>query len=330
MVSTRRSRNVVEDSNALTLRSRTIDVESRHRTSTDGSHDNAETETPRKRGKMGSNLNEDADGAKTTSPAGEGLLTVIRPTADADESTSPTAAAPSPGPGSKDDIMEATGPSKRLDTLSKDSADHIHSGTVRGTHGIHKRFLSEEPEADMDKDSDHFAVALEDEMENAQAEKSDSAADASDDQGAPETFATNLKQTLPYTLAAKGSKPKKRKLAKSAPEDVDREMLPPVPNSQPDRPSGSGDSISPPASETVAAPRRPTNTARSASKEAKDVRKDGVIYRTISGKGMRGQMSSWLPTKVSQESRRIKDNLLVRKRVQEVCHGRRVKFVTSR
>lgn len=333
MVSTRRSSNVVEDSNALTLRSRTIDVESRHRTRSDGSYDNAETETPRKRRKIRPDLNEDAIDTKTTSAAGDALPTVIRLKADADEGpASPTAATANPESGTTGGDMENTGPSDQLDATSTQSADNTHSGLLDRLHGLHKRFLSGEPQENIEEDGNPLAVAMEDEMTNAQAERSDSAADASDDDDGPETFATNLKQTFPHvSLTAKTPKPKKRKLAKPAQENIDRETSPPMPATQTQLSgpsSGDAKSTPSPPPEAVAAPPRPTRTAPSAPKKVKDVRKDGVIYRTISSDhGTQGGTSAWLPAKVSQESRRIKENLLVRKRVQNVYHRRPVKFV---
>jgi hypothetical protein len=334
MVSTRRSGGVVEDINGLSLRSRTIDVESRHQNSANAPHEKGGSGTPRKRRKIAAKLDEDADDAKTNSPGDDRLVAVMRPEANAGEepANSPTAAAASPELGSVEGDVEGTGPSKQLDAAMFPAAEPIPAEIVDEAHRIHKRFRSGEPESDMGNELGSTAVATESTLADAQASVPDSSAGASDDEDAPEMFSTNVKQTLPFTPATKEPKLKKRKPAKSALKDVDYEESPSASTSQPEKLSGDGDDPMPlPVSDVLPPPKKLTKGAATPSlKRKKDIMKDGVIYRTVSSEGMRGQTSPWLPAKASQESRRIKDRLLVRKRVQEVNHGRCVKFVTSR
>ncbi len=85
MVSTRRSGDFIEDSNALTLRSRTIDIESRHPNSASASHAPGERGTPRKRRKVGGEHDEHANEVKTQSPGQEGPVATAGSRADTGE-----------------------------------------------------------------------------------------------------------------------------------------------------------------------------------------------------------------------------------------------------
>ena len=331
MVSTRRSGDFIEDSNALTLRSRTIDIESRHPNSASASHAPGERGTPRKRRKVGGEHDEHANEVKTQSPGQEGPVATAGSRADTGEETpsAPVTAAMNSMPVAVGDDVEATGSSEHVDRATPPEPGP--AGELDGARRIHKRFRSEEPESDMGNELDSTAVVTESKPVNAQASLRDSSTDASDDEGAPETFRTDVEQTLPFPPTAKEPKRKKRKPTKSTPKDADHGGSPPLSSPQAEIPSDAlDDQVSLPIPDALPTSRREAKARRSAPKRPKDFKKDGVIYRTVASDGMRGQTSTWLPAKASQESRRIKDGLLVRKRVQEVWHGRRVRFVTSR
>jgi hypothetical protein len=321
MVSTRRSNGIVEDANALTLRSRTIDVESRH---SNNSHELAGHETPRKRRKTGAPPVEDA-GEKMAgdSPMDEGLLTVLRPKESGGEESQSSPTVPSPASRSfvKEDAVEAS-------TLPGNQSP---PESLNGGHGVYKRFESEEHDAAAGKDPDFIPLVTQNDSADAQAKAHNVPRDASDDESAPETFSVNFKQRLPFAAASKEPRSGGVKPRSSAPLNFGRKGSAPTFAAQSDRSDKvRDDELSSPPAEDISTSKRPTKVNRPALKKVKDVTKDGVTYRTVSAEGLRGQTSPWLPAKAITASKELKERLLVRKRVQNVSNGRPSKFATGR
>jgi hypothetical protein len=330
MVSTRRSIDAVEDTNGLSLRSRTVDVDFRHSNNSQGSHDQGELETPRKRRRIGANPDDNADDAKVKSRGEETAVTVLRPKDNADGepgSSQNSPAVPNYATLVKESAVEINDIGKQLDATSRVSTP----GAADVVHSFHKRFQSEDLELNADKDSDLITLVTEDGSPKGQAEAPYTPNYASDDEGAPETFSANVKQSVPFTPAFKEPKSKKPKIKRPGLPDV----VPKEPGltltSQVGKLGGNGNDQSPfPAAEALSRSKSHQIPDAPTSKRIKDTTKDGIPYRTISRQGLRGQTSAWLPAKVSLESRKRKDRLLVRKRVQEVNIGHRPKFVVSR
>jgi hypothetical protein len=330
MVSTRRSIDAVEDTNALSLRSRAVEVDFRRSNNSQGSHDQAEYETPRKRRRIGANPDDSADDAKVKS-RGEGTaLTVLRPKDNADGepgSSQNSPVVPSSATLAKESAVEINDIGKQLDAASRVSTP----GAADVVHSFHKRFQSEDLELNPDKNSDLIILVSEDISVKGQAEAPYTPNYASDDEGAPEIFRANVKQSLSFTPAFKEPKSKKPKSKRSALPDVVPEEPGLTLTSQVGKLGGNGNDQLPfPAAEALSRSKSHRIPDAPSSKRIKDITKDGITYRTLSRQGLRGQTSAWLPAKGSLESRKRKDKLLKRKRVQEVNISHRPKFVLSR
>lgn len=318
----RRSSDISNDANSLTLRSRNIDVEFRHQEKLQGSREHSKQATPRKRRKIGSETGPDANGGASDPPRNSEHLTVLRPKAGADEeSRSPalngfTASKSSP----KEDAIGTREPGKQLDTRYQGS-----SGAAESGRGVHKRFSSEDPAVDARNPAEGPTDEVESELANVQADVEGGSSDDSGDDGAPKTISAKVKQTLPFMLGSKGPKPKKPKTQNSASVDVG-------PENSAITTGGNGTTnndsqLSLPIKDALPMRKRARNADDIASRKVKDIIKDGITYRTVSAEGLRSHTSDLLPAKANPGSLKLKERLLVRKRVQDFHHGRRRKFV---
>jgi hypothetical protein len=317
MVSTRRSSGVVEDGNALTLRSRTIDLESRHAKSSEGSH-HPDDEPPRKRPRVARKLDDGSADPSSNLPdeAGVSMVSRTKDSAEAEPEALPNGSA-----GNTQVLQEREGNVHHVVDLGDPQRQNILRETI-DVERTHRRFQSDDPEA-------KIASSLVDEngVGKAQLDPEHEISHAGDDEAAPETLSTNVKQFLPFARASRSSKSKR---ARSSTSNRTQKTPAPAPLSE-SRSSDDGLEHSSPAAEAE----RPPTTGRrlrvvASPRRTKDIVKDGVVYRTVSSEGLRGHTSPWLPAKASTESRKLKERLLVRKRVQEFYGGRRLKFVTNR
>ena len=327
------SGDAVEDLNVLSLPSRTIDVESRHpELSPQSVH--GKFETPRKRRKIAAESAESMDDAKSNSPREDCLPTALRSegSAGAESRPSPTNIdLPSSASLADDGAIGAVDASEQLDAALPLPISESPSGVAEGRRAVHKRFRSQSPESETGKDSNANILAGERESANVQVELDDNPDVASDDDGVPETLSTNYKRSLPLAPTSKPPKSKKPKLKTSAPEDVKHEEPMSRPISDDDNLKADSDKILPFTEPEVTSIMQSKPKANlPAAKRAKDITKDGITYRTMPSEGLRGGTSPWLPAKASPESRKIKERLLVRKRIQEVNIGRRPRFVVNR
>ncbi len=328
MVSTRASSDIVEDSNALSLRSRTIDVESRHPNNSRKSHGSSEHGTPTKRRRVGAKSDSYGDDTESNIPTEQALPTVLRPKDTADEepgSSTTSTAVPSSV------LLVREGDSDQLDAPPMRSAYRSVSRVAGGGHGVHKRFESQKIRSNFAKDSDLAASDTANGSTNAQVEGHNTSNDASDDEDVPETLRTNARQSIPFTPATKESKSKKARRRNSALQHVvQEESASPLINPVGNLNSNNQNQLSFPGSEALPPRKRKHDAAVPASlKRAKDITKNSVTYRFVSSEDLRGQTSSRLPCKTDTESRRRRERLLVRKRVQEVNIGQRPKFVIN-
>ncbi|ERF68219.1 hypothetical protein EPUS_08656 [Endocarpon pusillum Z07020] len=327
------SGDAVEDLNVLSLRSRTIDVDSRH-PELSPHFQHGESEALRKQLEIAAESTNSMDDAKSNSPREDCLPTVLRPegSAGAESRPSPTdIELPSSASLAENGAIGAVDASKQLDSAQPLPIRESTSGVAEGRRAVHKRFRSESPESEIGEDSKGTILAGERESANAQLELDDNPDAASDDDGVPETLSTNYKQSLPHAPTPKPPKSKKPKLKTAAPEAIKHEK--PVSSLIPHNgnlKAGSDKRLPFTEPKVTSIAQRKSRSNRPASKRAKDITKDGITYRTISSEGLRGETSPWLPAKASPESRTIKERLLVRKRVQEVNIGRRPRFVVSR
>lgn len=330
MVSTRRSGGAVEDLNVLSLRSRTIDVESRHpELSPQSQH--IKHETPLKRRKIAAESLKSMDLAKSTSPMEENQATALRleGSADAESSSPPTDIfLPSSVSLVEDGAMGSADARAQLDPAPSLPISENSSEVAKGRRTVHKRFRSESPESETGEDLTATTQAGERESPDVQLELDDDLDAASGDDGVPETLSTTYKRSLPYAPTTKPPKSKKSKLKTSVPEDFEQQKpVSDLMSNNGNLKDGSDKHL--PLEQPVVAStsQKKAKLDRPSSKKVRDINKDGITYRTISSKGLRGETSPWLPAKASPESRKIKERLLVRKRVQEVNIGRRPRFV---
>lgn len=325
--------DAVEGLNVLSLRSRTIDVESRHPELSPQS-ERGKLETLRKRRRIAAESADSMDDAKSNSLREDCLPTVLRPesSADAESRPSPTNVdLPSSASLAENGAIGAVDASNQLDSAQPLPICESTSGVAEGRRAVHKRFRSESPESEIGEDPKGTILVGERESANAQPELDDNPDAASDDDGVPETLSTNDKRSLPHAPISKPPKPKKPKLKTSAPEDIKHEKQMSRLISDDGNLTAGGDKFLPlPEPKVTSIAQRKSRANLPASKRAKDITKDGITYRTISSEGLRGETSPWLPAKASPESRKIKERLLLRKRVQEVNIGRRPRFVVSR
>ncbi|KAF7505182.1 hypothetical protein GJ744_001172 [Endocarpon pusillum] len=327
------SGDAVEDLNALSLRSRTIDVKSRHPELSPHSQHGG-FEGLRKGRKTAAESADSMDDAASGSPREDCLPTVLRPegSAAAESRPSPTNIdLPSSLLLAEKGAIGAVDASKQLDSAQPLPICESTSGVAEGPRAVHKRFRSESPDSEIGEDSKGIILAGERESANAQLESDDNPDAASDDDGVPETFSTSYKRSLPHAPTSKPPKSKKPKLKTTAPEEIKHEKpMSSLISLNGNLKAGSDKRLPFTEPKVTSVAQRESRANRPASKKAKDITKDGITYRMISSEGLRGETSPWLPAKASPESQKIKERLLVRKRVQEVNIGRRPRFVVSR
>jgi hypothetical protein len=234
-------------------------------------------------------------------------------------------------------------PETRLSVESESAADKASLSNLSRTQADRQGRLDE------DEDGDG-------------AEGGDSDGDSNDD--APEAFGLSEKSSLPFAPGARDHKTrsKRSKRRRIGQEDLNLQPEESVLATTAEIHLGTScdrnveDHASIPTTEAEThhkeskqptAP-RPSSTSSSRMTKSKvaprptkqimkDIHKDGVIYRpTFSvsgGQDLRGQTSSkWLPAKASGQSMRLKQSLLVRKRIQQPGaggRGRRSRFVTT-
>lgn len=333
IMSERRSSNAIEDPNVLALRSRTIDVALRHSDKSSRSDDHDEQVIPRKRQRTEAKQGAVVDDLESKPTTEKTVLTVLGPKDNTNGETAlssgdsgvPSSVSLPEGPAPED-----TEASKQQEITLELSAHQSPPEVVKASHRAHKHFQSEEPEADTGKESDPAIPTVGDDITTVQSGTQGVPNDVSDDEDAPETFSTNVKQALPFPSIERQLKFKKRRPRNSAPEDVrpqeSRSAVTPLVSNV-----GGADNnqLSTPEAKALTASKRPRNIDAPATKKVKDFVKDGVTYRSVSGEGLRGHTSPWLPAKASTESMTCKERLLVRKRVQKVNIGQRQKFVVS-
>lgn len=336
-MSERLSSTVIEDPNVLALRSRIIDIKSRHSDQSRESIDHDEHGTPRKRQRTETKPDDVVDGLKSKSATEENVLTVLGPKENTDGETGlsyenpaiPSSVFLSEGPAPED--VKA---SKQQERVSELSAHQDSPVVVDADQRIHKRFQSKEPESNIiGKESDPAIPMAEDGIITAQTKTQEVSNNVSDDEEVPDTFSTNVKQTLLFPQTSKQPRSKRRRPRSPISEDVhpqgSRSTETPLESNVGGGGGDDDNQLSIPGAKAIAARKRPRNIDTAAIKKVKDFVKDGVIYRSVSGEGLRGQTTPWLPAKASPESRNCKERLLVRKRVQAVNLGQRRKFVVK-
>lgn len=335
MVSTRRSGDAIEDLNALTLRSRTIDVDLRHPNDSHTSHDHGEHVTARKGRKVRKVSDNSANNKKSTPSGEEALHEVLSPNENAGEEPSSSVGSIAV-PSSASVVEEGTTnvevaiSSKQLGTAPPLPVHGSPLVVADGVHGVHKRFRSDDHESVTNTGPVSPDPNAEDDPAKAQVEACIPSENVSDDEGAPEIFRTNVRQSLPFTAAAKARKYKKPKPRTSATLDVDHEDSACTSVSQVKTSNGNNDNqLSLTVSKAPTPSKWQLKADRPGSKRVKDITKDGITYRTVSAEALQGQTSPWLPAKASPESRKLKERLLVRKRVQDFNIGPRRKFIIS-
>lgn len=328
MVSTRRSSDVPEESHELSLRSRTVDVELRHSNNSQTVNGHDEYQTPRKRRKVGAGSDKSAD-LEGDSSREDAFVNILRPERNAEEVPgSPPTSIAAPSALILEDVTIVEDP-EVVDAAPWTTTSKSHQGIVERGNATHKRFQSEEFESDIGKYTDLTAITTGFDATNAQTEVHNVSDDAADDEDAPETLSTNLTQSLPFSPAPKQTKSKKTKPRTPAPLNMPQEEPVPTSTNEDTLLNGRNDlKLSPLGSEAHQRPKRHYMVDAPASKRVKDIIKDGVTYRTVSREGLRST-SAWLPAKASQESKKRKEGLLVRKRVQKVNIGQRSKFIVS-
>lgn len=329
MVLARCSSETVQDENALTLRSCGKAEDTHH----SGDSKAAKDLGGQKISTTGRGIGPDdsANDAKINNLGNTVLLTVLRQKDNADEergSSSTSTAVASSTPLAQEHGVEAVHSSKQLD------AALAHRDPPQGTDdrcGVHKRFRSEESHQSIGQNSGIAASMTEEFSSNAQTGLQTSPDDTSDDDGAPETISTSVKQKLPFTPASTRPRSKKAKPSGFKPVDGDQEDHASASTPQAKDIAENEIKLLNPVGKAIAISKRQRSTAVAPpSKRIRDVTRNGVTYRTLSDGSAGGQTSPWLPAKASSESKKRREGLLVRRRVQEVSIGRRPKFIVRR
>jgi hypothetical protein len=328
MVSTRSSDSTIEDVNALTLRSRII------KNTPLASHEHAEHATPQSGQRISSALETSIDDERSSSVEEDTRFTVMRSkeTTEENSATTPTRTDVSSSTSLVEERrLESTDASKQLE-INATPSNFQPSPEVAGiAHGLHKRLEDKDSESDITKVSDSTILVAEDGSMKHQANADNTADDASDDEGAPETFRTNVKPNLPFAPTFREPKTRRPKMKTSMPLDDVQGDPTSISTLQDENVVGDADDQpSSPTSDGLPKSKRHRDISQTTSKRAKDITKDGITYRTISSEDFRGQTSQWLPARANAESRRLKERMLVRRRIQEVNIGQRPKFAISR
>jgi hypothetical protein len=331
MVSTRSSSDLIEDSDALALRSRRIPVNSRRRKNSDASHEHGGHDIPRKRRKSGPKPEGGACDQTKGSQGGITLLTVMRQE-DAHDQTgsSPTTARPSSLPLAEESIADYKERDKALETARQRANSKGTYVAADSGLEVHKHSQSEEPTSATATHLESTAMASGEESTNTEADVPEASTSVSDDEGAPETLSTSLKQNLPFTPGSREPKSKRRKVGSARLLGTSHGDTASVPTRTADLSSSKNNHLSPAVPKEPLPSKSHVRVDATTSRNLKDIIKNGVTYRPISSQSLPGETSPWLPAKASAESRKLRERLLVRKRVQKIYLGRRRKFVTSR
>jgi hypothetical protein len=331
MVSTRSSSDLIEDSDALALRSRRIPVDSRHQKNSDASHEHGGHDIPRKRRKSGPKPEEGAFDQMKSSQGGVTLFTVMRQE-DAHDQTgsSPTTARPSSLPLAEESIADYKERDKALETATQRANSKGTYVAADSGLGVHKRFQSEEPTSATATQLESTAMASDEESANTEADVTKASMSVNGDESAPETLSTSLKQNLHFPPGSREPKSKRRKVGSARLLGISHRDTASAPTRTADLSSSKNNQSSPEVPKEPLTSKSHVGVDATISRKVKDIIKNGVTYRPISSQSLRGETSPWLPAKASAESRKLRERLLVRKRVQKVYLGRRRKFVTSR